>query len=125
MDESNEIPVDIAKTLNKYLPDDRQATAYIGPEGPPEAAKRPSVHLCVCNEGRVVVWNDHAGGSVGSAYECGYDGSKKAAGFINEVVDGISHDDSVPIEFNGDENIIEEITSHLSFSDNEHVELNR
>ena len=115
MEEVGEIPVDIAKTLSNHLPAARQAIIRVGPEGSPiSSVERPAVHFIGCDEGRDVVWYSPAGAR-GSAYDCGYDGSEKAAELVEKAINGINLDDgdSVSVDSEGNEEMITEVTSHL------------
>lgn len=124
MTNCTEIHADIALTLQEEIPDKEQTVVKVGPSIYP--TKRPQVYYIHCGDAEVI-WHRFSAAGINRAFDCEYGtGSKKAASLIDKQITGISpeEDDLIPVDFERDKSIIEDIIGHMEESEFPAVEIN-
>lgn len=123
-----EIRADIARSLYDSIDKNYRATVTVAKVGPSiSPSERPQVYHIPCGEAEVV-WHTFPAGGIDKAFDCPYGaGSEQAAIFIDEIIKTTNSDegDNIPVDFEGDKEIINEITSHMGRKDHNLVEINR
>lgn len=123
-----EIRADIARSLYDSIDESYGATVTVAKVGPSiYPSERPQVYHIPCGDAEVV-WHTFPTGGIDKAFDCPYSaGSEQAAIFIDKIIETINPDeaDNIPVDFEGDEEIIAEIISHMNRRDHNLVEINR
>lgn len=123
-----EIRADIARVLYDSIDDSYGAAVTVATVGPSiDPSQRPQVYHIPCEEAEVV-WHTFPAGGINRAFDCPYGvGSERAATFIDEIIETTNPNegDTIPVDFEGDEEIIDNIISYMDRRDHNLVEINR
>ena len=136
MGKYTEISPAIMMTLHEQLDSDRQTVAHVGPDPASwgSGMRRPRIiHIPIVSTNAgdaVLVGRIFEEGASLEAYDCEIStrpvkttGCEKAAELIEKELTGISHDEGpIPIEFEGDKEVVDEIVTGLD-SSNRNIEV--